>query len=473
MIEKPIMLFNSWEFLLFFTTVFISYLFLDHRWQNRLLLAASYGFYALLNWRFLFLLWFVTIVTYWCGLKIFGSEPRVKKRFLILSISTNLLVLGFFKYCDFFIESFAQLLSLLGLAPSIHTLLIILPVGISFFTFKAVSYAVDVYRGDFTPVGDFLDFALYIAFFPELLAGPIDRAGRLLTQITAPRVLNLDRFLEGCFLIAWGLYLKVFIADNLALIVNPIFEETTYVGSRVIVGIYGFTFQILCDFAGYSYMAMGLGRMMGFDLINNFRQPYFSTNPREFWQRWHVSLSTWLRDYLYIPLGGNRKGGLMTYRNLGLTMLLGGLWHGANWTFVLWGGYHGLLLMIYRFIEPFVSKLTEPRNVLMRRIWYWMRVVFFFQFISLGWLFFRAKSIGQAFSMIGALFSPSTLYFNGKLILFLIIVLLVVEYIQYKKDNLFAPLTARPAVQMALYLVILFSLLLMGVKGEEFIYQQF
>ena len=467
------MLFNSWQFLLFFTIVFILYLFLNHRWQNRLLLVTSYAFYALWDWRFLFLIWFVTGINYWCGTKILGSKPRAKKAFLIAGISANLLVLGFFKYCDFFIENFVQLISLFGLSPSIHTLSIILPIGISFFTFKAISYVVDIYRGDFAPVGDFFDFALYIAFFPELLAGPIDRAGRLLSQIAAPRVFNLDRFLEGCFLIVWGLYLKVFIADNLALIVNPIFEESTYIGSRVLTGIYGFTFQILCDFAGYSYMAMGLGRVMGFDLINNFRQPYFSTNPREFWQRWHISLSTWLRDYLYIPMGGSRKGSLMTYRNLGLTMLLGGLWHGASWTFVIWGGYHGLLLMIYRFAEPFLSKLKEPGSVLMRRIWYWMRVIFFFQFISLGWLFFRAKSIGQASSMIRALISPSTLYFNGTSILFFVFVLLVVEYIQYKKDDLFAPLTWRPVVQIILYLVILFSLLLMGVKGEEFIYQQF
>ncbi len=467
------MLFNSWAFLLFFLAIYLFYLFLDHRWQNRLLLVASYVFYASWDWRFLFLLWFVTAVNYWAGLKISTSGAREKKLFLILGVSANLVVLGFFKYCNFFLESLTRLLSLIGLSPSIHSLSIILPIGVSFFTFKAVSYVVDIYRGDFKPIGKFPDFALYIAFFPELLAGPIDRAGRLLSQIAAPRVFNMDRFIEGCFLLFWGLYLKVFIADNLALVVNPIFEETTYVGSRVIIGVYGFTFQILCDFAGYSYMAMGLGRLLGFDLVNNFRQPYFSTNPREFWQRWHISLSTWLRDYLYIPLGGNRKGSLMTYRNLGLTMLLGGLWHGAAWTFVLWGGYHGLLLIIHRFLEPYTSRLKEPESVLMRRIWYWMRVVVFFQFISFGWLFFRAESIGQAFMMVGALFSPSTIYTNGTIIVFFVAVLVVVEYFQYKKDDLFAPLAWNPAVRMVLFIVILFSLLLMGVKGEEFIYQQF
>ena len=220
-------------------------------------------------------------------------------------------------------------------------------------------------------------------------------------------------------------------------------------------------------------MAMGLGRVMGFELVNNFRQPYFSTNPREFWQRWHISLSTWLRDYLYIPLGGNRKGTFNTYRNLGITMLLGGLWHGANWTFVAWGGYHGLLLIIHRLLDPFLSRLKQPESALMRRIWYWMRVAVFFQFISLGWLFFRADSIGQAFSMIGALFSPSTLYFDGTIIIFFVAVLFVVEYIQYKRDDLFAPMKWHLVVQIILYLFILFSLLLMGVKGEEFIYQQF
>jgi alginate O-acetyltransferase complex protein AlgI len=467
------MLSNSWEFVFFFVIVYALYLFLDHRWQNRLLLAGSYVFYGVWDWRFLFLLWSVTILTYWCGYKISGSGCRAGKGFLWLCVLLNLSVLGFFKYCDFFIENFARLLTAFGLVPSIHTLSIILPIGISFFTFKAVSYAVDVYRGDFTPAGGFLDFALYIAFFPELLAGPIDRAGRLLSQIASPRVFNFDRFVEGCFLIFWGLYLKVFIADNLALVVNPVFEGPAYVGSSVMVGVYGFTFQILGDFAGYSYMAVGLGRVMGFDLINNFRQPYFSTNPREFWQRWHISLSTWLRDYLYIPLGGNRKGRLMTYRNLGLTMLLGGLWHGANWTFVVWGAYHGLLLMIHRFLEPFLSRLKEPESAFMRRIWYWMRVAVFFQLISLGWLFFRAGSVGQAFQMIGALFSPSTLYFDGTVIVFFVALFVVVEYIQYRKDDLFAAMKWHPTIQIAVYLVILFSLLLVGVKGEEFIYQQF
>jgi D-alanyl-lipoteichoic acid acyltransferase DltB (MBOAT superfamily) len=402
------MLFNSLEFLVFFLCVYAAYWLLNHRWQNCMLLAASYFFYGSWNWRCLSLILVSTSVAYLCAIKISESaSPRRRKGFLVLSLAVDLGILGFFKYFNFFASSLSELLAFWGLPPNAPMLSIILPVGISFYTFQSLSYTIDVYRKEITATPSFADFALFIAFFPQLVAGPIERARHLLPQIASPRKFEWSEFRKGCFFIAWGLYQKIFIADNLCRFVDPIFQDPVlYSGHHVLLALYAFAFQIYCDFAGYSNIARGLGRLMGFDIMANFNAPYLATNPREFWQRWHISLSTWLRDYLYIPLGGNRLGLWRTYGNIFLVMLLGGLWHGANWTFVLWGVYHALLLMGHRLLEPLARAFSARiENGLLKQGLRCLQRVFFFHLVCAGWLLFRAESLNEALAMAGILFS--------------------------------------------------------------------
>jgi D-alanyl-lipoteichoic acid acyltransferase DltB (MBOAT superfamily) len=341
-----------------------------------------------------------------------------------------------------------------------------------------MSYTIDVYRKELKPVRNILDFALFVTYFPQLVAGPIERASHLLPQVIQPRQLSLEKFYEGCYLIFWGLFQKIFVADNLARIVEPVFSsQAPYEGFKVLIALYAFAFQIYCDFAGYSNIARGLGKCMGFDIMINFKQPYFALNPSDFWKRWHISLSTWLRDYLYIPLGGNKKGSLMTYRNLSLTMLLGGLWHGANWTFVAWGAYHGILLVIYRLFSSFTEKRPFVlKGVWQARLWRLLKIILFFHLVCFGWLLFRAKSITQVIDMLKALFTNFDMLSGIGLKAFLSCVwlLLLVEYFAYRKKNtdvLYSfPVWARSIVYVIMYL----SLFIYGASdGREFIYFQF
>jgi len=283
-----------------------------------MLLVASYIFYGAWDWRFLFLIFASTVIDYFCGLKIYNTQnPEKRKIFVTISIISNLSFLGFFKYFDFFTFNLQRLFAYFNFSIDPMFLKIVLPVGISFYTFQTMSYTIDIYRRKMEPTNKFFDFALFVAFFPQLVAGPIERAKRLLPQILSPRQVTLGKFYEGCYLIFWGLFMKIFIADNLAKIVNPVYGgPPPYNGVDVLLASYAFAFQIFCDFAGYSNIARGLGKCMGFNIMINFNLPYIATNPSEFWQRWHISLSTWLRDYLYIPLGGNRKGKLKTYRKI-------------------------------------------------------------------------------------------------------------------------------------------------------------
>lgn len=323
-------------------------------------------------------------------------EDRRRKTFLTVSMVANLAILGFFKYCDFFITSFQGLMHTLGLPEvSIHTLGIILPAGISFYTFQAMSYTIDIYRGEAEPTESFRDFALFVCFFPHLVAGPIMRAHTLLPQVVNPREKKPGAFEEGLLLVIIGLFKKIVIADNMAPIANAVFYRFTdghapaLTASEALVGIYAFAFQIYGDFSGYSSIARGISKWIGFELVINFRMPYLAVSPSDFWQRWHISLSSWLRDYLYIPLGGNRLGKLLTYRNLMITMVLGGLWHGANWTFVAWGVFHGAILCIFRLLN--VSDKFDFSSVTGRLKWL-ARVLFMFHLTCLGWLLFRADS---------------------------------------------------------------------------------
>jgi len=313
------------------------------------------------------------------------------------------------------------------------------------------------------------------------VAGPIERAKSLLPQILNPRIFKQTYFYEGIYLIFWGLFLKMFVADNLATIVDPVFDSSPpYNGIKVLLSTYAFAIQIFCDFAGYSSIARGLGRVMGFDIMVNFNMPYFSTNPREFWGRWHISLSTWLRDYLYIPLGGNKNGGVLTCRNLAITMLLGGLWHGAAWTFVLWGAYQGVLLIFHRSVEPFISNSSNPIINSYSRLYRWVRVLIFFQFVCVGWLIFRAQSVTQAQMMFSSIFSNFVpergigLYGMTIHIIKYSSILFFVEFLQYLKGDLFVVFRFRPIFQTTFYLVLFYLIVLLGVmSSEEFIYFQF
>lgn len=392
------MLFNSFAFLAFFALVLLVYWRLSHRWQNRLLLVASLCFYGAWNERLLLLLVASASIDYACAL---GMErfPRARRSFMLVSVVASLSILGFFKYCNFFLDSLYALLASIGLEASRPALEIVLPVGISFYTFQAMSYAVDVYRGELRACRSYPDYLLYVAFFPQLVAGPIERATRLLPQVQNPRPrLNHGARLEGVKLMAVGYFQKVAIADVLASTVDRAFAHPEDSGSlQLWLGLYAFAIQIYCDFAGYSNIARGTARLMGFDLMRNFAEPYLSTNITDFWRRWHISLSTWLRDYLYIPLGGNRHGARRTYANLLITMLLGGLWHGARWTFVVWGGLHGLYLALDR--AWFAPRRGTRKGTL-------LGALVTFHLVCLAWIFFRADTFTLAWSYLCGLVGP-------------------------------------------------------------------
>ncbi|MFC3126120.1 MBOAT family O-acyltransferase [Pseudoroseomonas globiformis] len=400
------MLFNSWTFVAFFAALMALYLPLGrwkgHQAQNRLLLVASYVFYAGWDWRFCLLLAAISVVDWACGNAIArNASQRRRQLFLGLSVVFDIGVLIYFKYCNFFIQGAADLVGLLGEPVSWPLLNIILPVGISFIVFKSLSYTIDVYRGEIRPERHLLDYALFVAFFPDLVAGPIIRARTVLAQLHAPRRITETMVVEGFWLILFGYFLKVVVADNLAPIANSAFATSQPESwLHVLLGIYAFAFQILGDFAGYSGIAIGVARLMGFVLPPNFGHPYRQTNPQAFWRHWHISLSTWLRDYVYISFGGSRGGNWKTSRNLLATMVLGGLWHGAAWTFLLWGFYHGLLLILHRAMAPVAARLHLP---LLSGLGHVLAVLFMFHLTCFGWLLFRAESLAQVGGFLRAL----------------------------------------------------------------------
>jgi D-alanyl-lipoteichoic acid acyltransferase DltB (MBOAT superfamily) len=447
-----------------------------------MLLVASCIFYSAWDWRFLFLI-FVSLTTdYLCSLKIHASDNEKRRKFfLVLSILINLSILGVFKYFNFFVSSLKVFLGCFGLNIHPIVLQIALPIGISFYTLKTMSYTIDVYTRKIEPTRSYLDYFLFVIFFPLLLSGPIMRAEDLLPQIASPRKLRLDWFYEGCYLIFWGLFQKIFIADNLAKIVDFVFNAPApYNGVQVLLTLYAFAFQIYCDFAGYSNIARGLGRCMGFDIIINFNLPYFATNPQEFWKRWHISLSTWLHDYLYTPIAFSKRswGNWGVVFALMATFILCGLWHGAAWTFVIWGAYQGMLLVIHRFLKPLFELISSPKSIMNRRIRFIIKVIFFFHLACLGWLIFRAHSVGQSLEMLQALvfnFKFSKESFGVILnIIALICILLIVQVFQFiKKDQLFI-FKQNWMIRAAFYYVIFYLILIFGVaNGREFVYFRF
>ncbi len=390
------MLFNSITFFIFFVIVFTIYwsvLRKDFRWQNIFLFIASYCFYGWWDARFLILIFISSSVDFFLGRAIFyQSEKKKKLQLLWICMMINLGMLGFFKYFNFFIDSFSDILILLGLQPNIHTLQVILPVGISFYTFQSLSYSIDIYRGKIKPTSNFISFMTFVSFFPQLVAGPIERASSLLPQFLKARTFNHEQLTSGFRFILYGLFKKMVIADRLAWFVDLAYNSQEKLdGTVMLVATFMFGIQIYCDFSGYSDIAIGTARLLGFDLMHNFRSPYLAKNFREFWHRWHISLSSWFRDYVYFPLGGNRVSQGRWIFNILLTFTLSGLWHGAALTYVIWGFLHGLFLVT----ENIFSKLISVTKRIS-----WTGYLITFVSVNLAWIFFRSKSVDQSLGIL-------------------------------------------------------------------------
>ena len=407
------MLFNSLDFALFLPIFFILYWFVTSKklkLQNLLIVIASYVFYGWWDYRFLALIVFSTLIDYIIGLEIWKArdkKQRLKFYLLLVSIFVNVGFLGFFKYYNFFVENFISAFSFFGYEIGSSTLNIILPVGISFYTFQTMSYTIDIYKGKLKPTKNFIGFAAFVSFFPQLVAGPIERATNLLPQILTKRKFDQNQAIQGLRLVLWGLFKKVVIADALAPSVDVIFSDyTTYPSQILIMGAVFFAFQIYCDFSGYSDIARGLAKFLGLELMVNFNFPYFSRSIAEFWRKWHISLSTWFRDYLYIPLGGSRAGASKSLRNVFIIFLVSGFWHGANWTFIAWGGIHALL-----FVPSFITKNNRnhledvmPNKYFLPSLRDTLQILYTFFIVTVAWVFFRANSIEAAIDYLYHIF---------------------------------------------------------------------
>lgn len=501
------MQFNSVVFLKFFAAFLLLYhLVRGHRGaRNWLVVVGSYTFYGWWDYRFLALLLASSLLDYAVGLRLEAtSAAPARRRWVMVSLAGNLGILGAFKYCGFFVDSLAELLTALGFRADLPTLRLVLPVGISFYTFQTLSYTLDVYRRQIVATRDLGAFLAYVSFFPQLVAGPIERASALLPQFLQPRVITRSHLEEGVWLVLWGLFKKVVVADNLAPLVEMAFDQPAPSGPLVVLGTVAFGFQIYADFSGYSDLARGLARVLGFELRWNFRLPYGAGNVREFWRRWHISLSTWLRDYLYISLGGNRRGPARTRVNLLLTMVLGGLWHGAAWHFVVWGLWHGLGLLGHRIWEsarPGRTALAVPEDhgagwkpapqslhqtaaqamhqaapqAAYRTSWVaWLLTI---SFVFYGWLLFRAPSLARAWVMTKALgdwSSPVWLRSYGVSLVAFTAPLVAMQVWQARRGDLLVALTLPGWARALLQGALLVGVLLFWEKGATpFIYFQF
>jgi len=418
------MLFNSTVFAQFFVGFLLLYWLFRNNLQARnvLIVVASYYFYGRWDWRFLGLLLVSSLVDYGVGLALERTaDVRRRKLLLWISVGINLGILGFFKYFDFFVTSLKEALEGLGITLDTATLGIILPVGISFYTFQTMSYTIDIYRRQMKPTRSLINFMAYVAFFPQLVAGPIERARHLLPQFERQLTITLAMVEEGVSLCIWGMFKKVVLADNLSPLVGMVYDNPSPTSVMVVLATVAFGFQIYCDFSGYTDIARGTAKMLGFEIMVNFRRPYGATSIQEFWRRWHISLSTWLRDYLYISLGGNRRGKVRTYVNLAVTMVLGGLWHGAAWNFVLWGGWHGAGLAAHRLWgERFGGGRREDTSVVLKSAGWGATLAF----VLYGWVLFRCGTMDQIGVLNRGLFTlgvPS--YFLSYLLSFLVFTL--------------------------------------------------
>lgn len=477
------MFFNSLQFAIFLPIVFIFYWFFankSRKYQNFILILASYYFYSCWDWRFLFLLVFSTLLDYFSAIKIEGSQTKSSKKFwLWLCISINLGFLGVFKYYNFFAESFAELLNGFGFHTSPVLLNLILPVGISFYTFHGLSYIIDIYYGRIKSERNFVDYSLFVSYFPLLVAGPIERATHLLPQLKLKREFNFEKAKEGVYQIIWGLVKKVVIADSCAIYANEIFDNHNAMNSlSLILGAIYFAFQIYGDFSGYSDIALGTSKLFGIDLLKNFNYPYFSRDIAEFWRRWHISLSSWFRDYLYIPLGGSKGSKLFQVRNTFIIFLVSGFWHGANWTFIAWGlinAIYFLPLLLLNRNRKNVDDFSLGFNFSSVRILF--NIVTTFCLSTLAWIFFRSKTIHEAIAYIQRMFSNFNFKeeylaierYNHNLIT-LLLIFIVVEWFSRTKVE---PISGKYSwLKMSLCLA---AILALGVFSDykEFIYFQF
>ncbi len=478
------MLFNSIEFAIFLPIVFLLYWFAtnnNHKIQNALLLVSSYFFYACWDWRFLFLLMFSTLLDFFTALKMQdASSKKIKKFWFWLSIIINLGFLGVFKYYNFFAENFAEMISHLGLKVNPWTLSVILPVGISFYTFHGLSYVIDIYYDRIKAERSFIDYAVFVSFFPLLVAGPIERATHLLPQIKTTRTFDYAKAVDGMRQILWGLFKKIVIADNCAEFANDIFNHSSeYSGSTLLLGAIFFTFQIYGDFSGYSDIALGTARLFGMDLLRNFAFPYFSRDIAEFWRRWHISLSSWFKDYLYIPLGGSKGGTWLKIRNTFIIFLVSGFWHGANWTFIVWGALNAVYFLPLLLTNKNRNNLeTVAQGRLLPSFKELVSMIITFGLTVLAWIFFRANSIKHAVGYIAGIFSKS--FFSlpdvlPKKMIAIIAIFISIEWLGreqlYAIENL--GLRWGRVLRYLFYFLIIISLFWLGGKEQQFIYFQF
>ena len=474
------MLFHSIDYLLFLPTVFLLYWFIfknSYKAQNYLILIASYIFYGLWDWRFLTLILFSTIVDYFVGQYIYHTrETKIRKIYLGISIFFNLGLLGFFKYFNFFIESWIDLLSLVGFQNNYNwTLKIILPVGISFYTFQTMSYSLDIYFKKLKPVKDFISFAAFVGFFPQLVAGPIERASNLLPQILKPRIFYYQRGLQGLRLILWGLFKKAVIADSLAWRVEYSFNNYNSLdGGSLFLGLVYFSLQIYCDFSGYSDIAIGSAKLLGIELISNFKFPYFSKNISDFWKNWHISLSSWFKDYVYIPLGGSKHNKLKTIRNIYVTFILSGFWHGANWTFILWGLTHATLY-IPSIIIGNQFKFTKQQtrvNGTIKKIKDLIQILFTFLLVTITWVFFRSESLTTSIEYMYLTMTKFSIPSDNRGGIFVISIFLIFEW--FIKNDERNPLSFKNVyLRHSIYYIVMAMIYLKIGTEKEFIYFQF
>jgi alginate O-acetyltransferase complex protein AlgI len=473
--------FKSFEFILFFPIVTVLYFLLEHKYRTILLLVASCVFYAFFKWEYIFILLFTIIIDYYAGILIAQSTGKRKKWALILSLVANLGVLAVFKYYYFILGNFNSVIWRAGIREHYDPIWeIILPIGLSFHTFQAMSYTIEVYRGNQKVERNFLTYALYVMFYPQLVAGPIERPQNVLWQFYEKHTFNFQKAKSGIRLMLWGMFKKALIADNLSVFVDKVYGDVHhYQGAPFIIATIFYAIQIYCDFSGYSDIALGSARVMGFDLMKNFDRPYSAFNISEFWRRWHISLSTWFRDYVYIPLGGNRVGNFRKYFNLFIVFMLSGIWHGTTWNFVIWGGLHGIYLVFGQLTEKLQNKIFGKSFIGKCMHWVITMVLVLF-----AWIFFRSVNFQNTKFIISHLFSPNShslleiiKLIGVKELIFLTVGILILELVQYKdsKSSITAWLEKKPRwMEWSAYYFVLFFILVFGYFGEvQFIYFQF
>jgi len=478
-------LFNSLEFLLFLPIVFILYWFLFNKnlkWQNALILSASYIFYGWWSYKFLLLLLLSTCLDYFYGFAVAQTNRKKSKVFVTLSVINNLGILGVFKYYNFFATEFKHVFSLIGIETNPVLLQVALPIGISFYTFHGMSYVFDIYRGRQKPVKNIIDYAVFVSFFPLLVAGPIERANHLLPQVQQKRVFNYNQALQGCRLILWGMFKKVVIADGLAGIVNDTFSNySSYDSMALLIGALSFSIQIYGDFSGYSDIALGTSKLFGFELLSNFRFPYFSRNSAEFWRRWHISLSSWFKDYLYIPLGGSKHGKLMAVRNTMIIFIVSGFWHGAKWNFIIWGFIHAcgflpLLLLNRNRLHVSTVVAHDEKYPTLKEL---SQIIVTFMFVTFAWIFFRANTLyeaGEYIKLLNPFYNTNntidTTLKNTLLFLLYSIPLLLGDW-YLRRDERVLRVPKNRVIRYLIYFILAYLCVAMMNDKSTFIYFQF